>query len=194
MTATATRFTEAEYLALEAASETKHEFVNGAIVAMAGAKPAHNALAVNVAAALLGLVRGRGCVVLSSDQRVHVPATGLYTYPDVAVACVERRYKDDDPPSLLDPTCLVEVTSDTSEDDDRGSKCVHYQAIESLREYIVISHRERRLDHHRRLESGQWLYTAHTLTGASIELPALGGSIRLADVYDGVDLAEGRVG
>jgi len=72
-----TRSTEAEYLALESASETKHEFVNGSIVAMAGARPPHNALAVNVSAALLGLVRGRGCVVLSSDQRVHVPATGL---------------------------------------------------------------------------------------------------------------------
>lgn len=192
MTATATRFTEAEYLALESASETKHEFVNGSIVAMAGARPPHNPLAVNMSAALLALVRGRGCVVLSSDQRVHVPATGLYTYPDVTVACGDRRYKEDNPPSLLNPTCLVEVTSDTSEDFDRGSKFVHYQAIESLREYVVVSHRERRIDHHRRLDSGQWLYTAYASADAVVELPALGGSIRIAEVYDDVDLDEGR--
>jgi Uma2 family endonuclease len=191
MTATATRFTEAEYLALEAASETKHEFVNGSIVATAGARPPHNALAVNISAALLGLVRGRGCLVLSSDQRVHVLATGLYTYPDVTVACGERQYRDDNPPCLLNPTCLVEITSDTSEDFDRGSKFVHYQAIDSLREYIVVSHRERRVDHHRRLESGQWLYTTSTADDARIDLPSLGGSVRLADVYEGVDLAEG---
>lgn len=192
MTATATRFTEAEYLALESASETKHELVNGSIVATAGASPAHNALAVRVSAALLSLVRGRGCVVLSSDQRVHVPATGLYTYPDVTVACGDRRYEDDKPPSLLNPTCLVEVTSDTTEDFDRGSKFVQYQAIESLREYVVVSHRERRIDHHRRLDTGQWLYTACVSDDVPLELPALGGSIGLVDVYEGVDLDEGR--
>jgi len=88
--------------------------------------------------------------------------------------------------------CLGEVTSDTSDDFDRGSKFVHYQAIESLSEYVVLSHRERRIDHHRRLESGQWLYTAHASADGIVELPALGGSIRIAEVYDGVDLDEGR--
>jgi Uma2 family endonuclease len=185
-------FTEAEYLALERASQTKHEFVNGAIVAMAGAKPPHNALAVAVGAALLALARGKDCLVLSSDQRVHVPATGLYAYPDGTVACGERRYKDADPPSLLNPTLIVEITIDSSEDYDRGTKFLHYQAIDSLAEYLVVSHRERRIDHHRRLESGQWLATAFVGDDASVELPALGGSIRLADVYANIDLDEGR--
>ena len=184
-------FTEAEYLALESASETKHEFVNGAIVAMAGARPAHNALCVNVGATLLALARGRGCTVFSSDQRVHVPATGIYVYPDVTVACGERQYKDDNPPSLLNPTLLVEVTSDSTEDFDRGTKFVHYQAIESLREYLVISHRERRIDHLRRLDSGQWLATACVGDDAEIELHALTGRIRVRDICAEIDLLEG---
>jgi Uma2 family endonuclease len=185
-------FREAEYLALEAASETKHEFVNGAIVAMAGARPPHNALVVNCGAALVALTRGRGRIVLSSDQRVHVATTGLYTYPDVTVARGERRYRDDSPPSLLNPMLLVEVTSESTEDYDRGSKFVHYQAIASLREYLIASHREKRIDHHRRLESGQWLATTYSTDDADVELPALSGSIRLADVYADVDLSEGR--
>ena len=45
-----TRFTEAEYLALERASEHKHEFIDGAILAMAGARPAHTILAANITA------------------------------------------------------------------------------------------------------------------------------------------------
>jgi Uma2 family endonuclease len=190
-TASPRAFTEAEYLALEAASEEKHEFVDGSIVAMAGASPAHNALAVNIAAALLTLTRGRGCVVLSSDQRVHVPPTGLYTYPDVTVACGERHYRSGHPPSLINPTLLVEVTSDTSEDYDRGRKFLHYQAIESLREYVIVSHREPRIDHYRRLDSGQWLATTYRGPRAHVDLPALGGGFDATDVYSGVDLREG---
>jgi Uma2 family endonuclease len=140
-------FTEAEYLALEKASDRKHEFVDGAIVAMAGARPAHNALASNVSAALVLLTRDRGCLTLSSDQRVHVPATKLYTYPDVTLACGERRYDDADPPSLLNPTLVAVVTSDSTEDFDRGKKFLHYQSIAELRDYITVSHSERRIDH-----------------------------------------------
>jgi Uma2 family endonuclease len=184
-------FTEAEYLALEAASRTKHEFVGGAIVGMAGASPPHNALAMNVGAALVALTRGKGCLVLSSDQRVHVPSTGLYAYPDVTVACEERRYGGGNPPSLLNPTLLIEVTSESSEDYDRGTKFLHYQAIAALREYLIVSHRERRIDHYRRLDTGQWLATAYVADGAQVELPILNGSIRLLEVYAEIDLLEG---
>ena len=121
-----TSFTATDYLAMEGASDRKHEFVHGAIVAMAGARPAHNALASNVSPSLVILTRSRGCLTFHSDQRVHVPATKLYAYPDVTLACGERRYDDADPPSLLNPTLLVEVTSDSTEDFDRGRKFLHY--------------------------------------------------------------------
>jgi Uma2 family endonuclease len=185
-------FSEAEYLALEAVGDNKHEFADGVITAMAGATPVHNALCVRLSAALLTLCAGRDCVVLSSDQRVHVSATGLYVYPDVSVACGERRYKDDKPPSLLNPIVLAEVTSHSTEDYDRGKKFLHYQGIESLREYVVVSHSEQRIDHHRRLDSGQWLVTAHLKDDALIELAALSGTIRLRDVYAHLDLTEGE--
>jgi Uma2 family endonuclease len=184
-------FTESEYLALEQASDRKHEFIDGAIVAMAGARPAHNALTSTISSALVVLTRGRGCLTLSSDQRVHVPATKLYTYPDVTVACGERRYDNGSPPSLLNPTVLVEVTSDTTEDFDRGKKFLHYQSIAELRDYVIISHRERRIDHFHREGDGQWRLTTHTSEGATVDLHEHGGSIALADVYSGIDLNEG---
>jgi Uma2 family endonuclease len=184
-----TPFTEAEYLALERASERKHEFVDGTIVAMAGARPPHNVIAANVTAALVALTRPRGCVSMSSDQRVHVPSTGLYAYPDAVVACGARTYDAHEPPSLLNPTLLVEVTSDSTEDYDRGTKFLHYQGITSLREYLVVSHRERRVDHFKRLDSGQWLATAVTGDGP---IAVLEGELRLADVYFGVEFDEGK--
>jgi Uma2 family endonuclease len=187
-----TRFTEKEYLALERVSDRKHEFVDGAIVAMAGARPPHNILAANVTAALVTLTRGRGCVTMTSDQRVHVPTTGLYAYPDVTVACGERLYDDGEPPSLLNPAVLVEVTSDSSEDFDRGTKFLHYQTIAELRDYVIVSHRERRIDHFRREGDGQWHLTTHTSDRALVELTALSGAMAHADVYAGVELHEGR--
>lgn len=107
-------FTEAEYLALERASDRKHEYVAGIIVAMAGARPPHNILAANVLSALVQLCRGGPCVTMTSDQRVYVPTTKLYAYPDVTVACGERGDDGGDPPSLLNPTLIVEVTSDST--------------------------------------------------------------------------------
>jgi Uma2 family endonuclease len=184
-----TFFTEKEYLALELASDRKHEFIDGAIVAMAGATPPHNALAANVTAALVQLSRGKGCVTLTSDQRIHVPATGLYTYADVLVACGERRYKNDNPPSLLNPAIIVEVTSDTSEDFDRGKKFLHYQSIAELRDYIIVSHTERRIDHYRR-DGRQWTLSSLATDGAP--LPLLDASLSLVDVYADVDLDEGK--
>lgn len=184
-------FTEAEYLALERVSDRKHEFVGGGIIAMAGARPPHNVLAANVTGALVVLAKQRGCVTMTSDQRVHVPQTGLYAYPDVTVACGERQYDGNEPPSLLNPTLLVEVTSDSTEDYDRGTKFIHYQAIVSLQEYVIISHRERRIDHFRRLENGQWLATTRT-GDANIDVAVLAGSLRLTDVYAAVVFDEGR--
>jgi Uma2 family endonuclease len=194
VTHAARSFTEVEYLALERASETKHEFVAGMIVAMAGARPPHNVIAANTTIALGGLVGSLDCVVMTSDQRVHVPTTRLYAYPDVTVACGERRYDDGDPPSLLNPTVLVEVTSDTTEDYDRGTKFLHYQGIDSLREYVVISHRDLRVFHHRRLDTGQWLLTELAGEDAIVELPTLGGTIPLRSLYAKVQLSEGRPG
>ena len=187
-----TLFTEAEYVALERASEQKHEFVDGVIVGMAGARPPHNVICANLIAALVNLCRDKGCLTMTSDQRVHVPATRLYAYPDVSVTCGERRYDDKDPPSLLNPTILIEVTSDSTEDFDRGTKFLHYQSIAELREYVIVSHREGRVDHYRKQGDGEWHLFTHKAADGSIELAALRGAVKLSDVYAAVDFGEGR--
>lgn len=186
-----TVFTEVEYLALEAASDTKHEFIDGAIVAMAGASPAHNALAANMTASLRALSRGKQCVTLTSDQRVHIPTTGLYTYADVLVACGERRYKPGPPASLLNPTIVVEVTSDSTEDHDRGKKFLNYQSIPDLHDYLIVSHRERRIDHYRRGVGGEWIVATHSASDDRVTLTGLDGAFTVNDIYEAVDLAEG---
>jgi Uma2 family endonuclease len=98
-----------EYLSLERQSETKSEYLNGEIYAMAGASRRHNFIAGDVYASLLNQLRGRGCEIYTGDMRVRVPAVDLYTYPDVAVACGEPKLDDSEVDTLLNPTLIVEV-------------------------------------------------------------------------------------
>lgn len=178
--------TSAEYPALERASETKNELVNGQIVAMSGASPVHNLITMNLGRWLGDLLEGKPCVVASSDQRVHVPATGLFAYPYLTV-CDRPELHPEDDHTLVNPTVIVEVLSDSTEAYDRGAKFGHYQSIASLQEYVLVSTRDRRIEHYRRQPSGQWLLTVHVGDEARVAFPALGGEVPLARGYEKVE-------
>ena len=183
------RLSEDEYLALERESVVKSEYFRGEIVAMAGASMRHNLIVGNLVGALRELLKSEPCVVLPSDQRVHVPSTELYTYPDVTILCDAPRSHPKDEATLLNPSVLVEVLSDSTEAYDRGAKFAHYRHIESLEEYVLVAQREPRVEHYQRLETGQWLLTALEL-GDSLKLPALGVELPLAEIYAKLDLLD----
>jgi Uma2 family endonuclease len=185
-------YTEDEYIELERRAETKSELVDGEIFAVAGAKPRHNALAANVMIALGGRLRAKGspCVVFTSDQRLRSEATGIHTYPDVSVACgplVHAKSRD----TLINPTVIVEVLSNSTEGYDRGAKFAHHRTIQGFVEYVLVSQRGQRIEHFRRLESGQWLLTLLEGDEAVLELPSLGRTIPLGEIYAQTDLLYG---
>jgi Uma2 family endonuclease len=197
MTQTAERMvvTADEYLTQERRSETKHELIDGEIVAMAGTSLRHSTITINVGAALRPRLRGR-CRVFDSNARVHVESTGLFTYPDVTVACGELQYFNDGGfDTLLNPTLLVEVLSPSTEAYDRGAKFQHYQSIPSFVHYVLVSQEERHVDYFQRLETGQWLLTVHKGEDATLAVPRLGFEIPLAEIYEGAfDLPPPRAG
>lgn len=173
------------YLALEDESSIRHEFLDGEIYAMAGGSPDHAALA----GALIGLLRGRlpaGCRVYTSDLRVRVLASGLSTYPDVAVVCGRTERAPDDPQAVTNPVLLVEVTSPSTEEWDRGEKQRYYRAIPSLREMLIVSHREARVTLLRRTEAG-W-DTLEARSGETLTLASLATALAVDDLYrDGLE-------
>src|SRR5712691_6881897 len=111
-----------EYLKRERATETKHEYIDGQIVAMAGGSPAHTLITANVARELGNLLSGSRCLVFSSDLRVTVRWDRLITYPDVTVVCRAPQYADEKRDTVVDPTFIVEVLSPTNKTFDRGEK------------------------------------------------------------------------
>lgn len=150
------RVSYAEYVALAEASEVKLEYVQGSIVAMAGGTLEHARLCMAVGAALTTALRGRPCVVLSSDARVRIRAADRATYPDVSVACGKLERDPDDALSLVNPMVLVEVTSPSSEEGDRTEKFSDYRRLSSLQEYVVVHGRSRCIEVYRR-EGRRWV-------------------------------------
>ena len=180
------RYTYTDYLALEDASPIRHEYLEGEIYAMAGGTPDHAALAVQV----LTLIRGRlpaGCRAFSSDLRIRVPETGLTTYPDGAVVCGPTQRAVDDANAVTNPALLIEVTSPSSEEYFRGEKLRHYQALASVREIVIVSHRGPVMTLHRRDERGGW-ESLEVRAGQSIALAVSGAALFVDDVYrDGLE-------
>jgi Uma2 family endonuclease len=123
---------------------------------MAGGTPEHAALAAAFIGELRTALRGRPCRVYTSDARVRVLATGLTTYPDVAVVCGTLETAPEDPDALTNPVVLVEILSDATEAYDRGAKVTHYRRIASLKEYVLVSQSEPPVEVYRRGEGGRW--------------------------------------
>jgi Uma2 family endonuclease len=177
------KLTYADYLALEEKSlDTKHELIDGEITAMAGGTPDHGALAMAFGRLVQNALGDRPCRVYSSDVRVRVRATGMAAYPDLSVVCGRLETDPDDALAITNPVVIVEVLSDSTEARDRGVKAAHYRHLESLREYVLVSQRERRIEVHRRNEAGRWELFEYE-GGQRVELVSLGCVVPLDEVY-----------
>lgn len=179
------RYTYAEYVALERESSTKHEFLDGEIYAMAGGSEEHSAIAAEVLRILGNAVGDRPCRAHTSDLRIYVEAAGLATFPDASVICGPLVQHLPSPvATALNPVVLVEVTSDSSEEYDTGHKVECYRTIPSLRDIVIVSHRERRITVHQRGAGAPWT-TRVAIVGGVVRVESLGAALAVAEVYRG---------
>jgi Uma2 family endonuclease len=172
------RWTVAEYLEMEQRSVEKHEYYDGEIFLMAGASYEHG-LVVSGLIGALGQVLGERCVVLPSDQRLLVSATGLYSYADASVVCGPPDLTDDSVPSLRNPQAIFEVLSATTETYDRGKKFSQYRTIASLTDYVLLAQDQALIEHYRRQSDGSWRY--RELRDGVVELCC--GAVPVESVY-----------
>ncbi len=172
-----------EYLILERRAETRSEYVDGEVFAMAGATLRHNEIVGNVFVALRRQLRSRGCGVYTSDLRVWIPAESRGVYPDVVVVCGEPDLYDEADDTLLNPNLLVEVLSSSTEGADRGDKFAGYRTLPSLTDYVLISQKRVLVEHFVRQGAKRWLLTSATRLDEGIEIRSLDARLELADVY-----------
>ena len=183
-----THLSPAEYLGLERKSEIRSEYLDGDMVAMSGGSREHNLIVTNFARELSTQLKGRPCEVYPSNMRVKVSVTGLYTYPDVVVVCGEPQFEDANVDTLMNPTIVVEVLSDSTESYDRGAKFGHYRKVASLIEYLLVSQHECRIEQYVRQPEGQWLRSQATSARGQIELTSINCSLALSEIYERTDL------
>jgi Uma2 family endonuclease len=192
--------TEAEYLAFEEASDTKHEFVDGHVYdwpgydfdaqGLAGATRAHNRLQRRLLQALGPPADAAGCEVFGSDMRllVGLRRRGRQTrryYPDAMVLCDQELREDegDDEMHVTRPCVIIEILSQRSVRIDQTEKLEIYQSLPSVQAYLIVHQRQRRVERHWRDADGNW--QVETLTSGSVPIPCIGFNLPLEAIYAG---------
>lgn len=175
------RTSPADYLAVERAASTKHELWRGEIFTMEGVSYAHNRIVANLVGALGSALSEGPCVPLPSDMKVHIPSREAFVYPDVSIVCGAPQFFDAAQDVLTNPAAVFEVLSESTERFDRGEKSVGYRSVPSLRELVLVSQHERRVEHYTRGSDGTWVLREHAGEG-SVAL-ACGGTITLDAIY-----------
>jgi Uma2 family endonuclease len=176
------KYTPAEYLTLERGAETKHEYVNGEIVAMAGASREHILITGNLTRLVNQALLDSDCETYAAEMRVKVWRTGLYTYPDLVVACPPIQFEDAAVDTLLNPVVIIEVLSPSTEAYDRGRKFADYRRLASLREYILVAQDSPHIERFVR-QGDFWIFSERTGLDAVLEIAAIGCRLALRDIY-----------
>jgi len=182
--------TPQEYLARERKADFRSEYYRGETFAMAGASRQHTSIKDDVARHTGNQLDKGPCRVWTSDMRVKVDATGLYTYPDIIVVCDDPKFEDGVLDTLLNPRVLMEVLSDSTEKYDCGAKFGHYRQIPFLQEYILIAQDQPLVERHVRQPNGDWLMTEFRGLDKTLAFMSIPVQIALADIYRGVEFRE----
>jgi len=177
-----TYLTPEEYLTWERKQPFKNEYHNGQIVAMSGASLAHNSITVDITVQLSNQLMEGGCQVFAGDMRVRTAPTVSYYYPDVIVVCGEPRFEDATFDTLLNPILVVEVLSPSTAAFDRGEKFEHYKQIASLKEYILVSQSNVRVEHYRR-QGSQWIHNTFEHLEDMLPLASIKCTLPLRAIY-----------
>ena len=184
-----TRYTPEQYLERDRKADHRSEYVNGEILAMAGASREHNRITLNIGAALTAQLRGSPCEPFTSDLRVKSPATGSFFFPDVVAGCAPLEFEDNSLDILLNPSVIMEVLSPTTAADDRSWKFAHYRRLETLTDYVMLSQFQPFIEHYTRQENGQWVLTELAGLDAALRLPSIGCELPLSAIYERVVFA-----
>ena len=183
-----------EYITLERKAiptydTVRSEYVKGKIVAMSGANRAHNLISGNISAAIYFHLKASGYETYANEMHVSTPSTSSYFYPDVVVVCDEPRFEDDVFDTLLNPIIIVEVLSQSTETYDRGEKLSHYQQLDSLKEYILVSQDRVYVERYLRKQN-EWSYTSFRELDDVLPIASIQCELPLQEIYERVTFPE----
>ena len=178
------KMTPAEYLAMERSSlNIKHEFFNGEMFAMVGAKINHIRINANLTGELRNIFKGNKstCEVLPNDMRVKIEDG--YVYPDIVISCGDAEFEDNEFDTLTNPVVIMEILSDSTEAFDRGKKFAYYRATPTLQEYILVSQDEYHVEQFIRCDHGKWEYCSYKGIDQTLKVASVNCELPLSEIY-----------
>jgi Uma2 family endonuclease len=175
-----TYISSSQYLDTEVESTIRHEYINGEVYAMAGATPEHIQITLNIPLALAGQLYTKGCDIYTTELRVKLVPTGAYFYPDVVIVCGGKEMEAQ---TLLNPTVIIEILSDSTANYDRGVKWAHYQKSSTLQEYLLVSQTHPYVEQYVRQTDGTWQYVSYEGLETIIRLPTLALELPMQALY-----------
>lgn len=177
-----------EYFSMENRSVEKHEFYNGKIVKMPGAKPIHNLIATNISTQLNNELEKKpnNYFVLNSDTKIHIPRLNSFVYPDAVVVCETIELYPGSETVITNPLLIVEVLSPSTEEYDRRDKFFYYKRIPSFKEYLLVEQDMPTITCSYRIAEDTWKDTIAEGIDSSVYLQSIDCSISLSKIYKGV--------
>lgn len=182
------KYTIEEYLQMEETSAEKHEYYQGEIFAMSGAKVQHNMISLNIAIALGNKLKGKTCKPFNSDQRIYVEKNSLFTYPDISIVCGDPETRNNDELNLVNPTVIIEVLSSSTKNYDRGEKFKLYRDIPTLKEYTLVDSESISVEAFYINDTGHWELTEYKNIEDTLFIKAIQSSFELSEIYEGTKL------
>ncbi|MFN5990246.1 MAG: Uma2 family endonuclease [Dolichospermum sp.] len=180
-------FSVEEYLELEQTSDIRHEYFAGEVFAMAGGSKEHNIITLNIASRLRSRLRGSSCNVFMSDMKVRINLANenqtIFYYPDVIVSCDTE---DQDRYFLNYPCLIIEVLSPSTETIDRREKLLNYRSLASLKEYVLISQDQVKVEVYRQDEKRNWTIQTLINRDDKLHLDSVGLILEMTDIYEDV--------
>jgi Uma2 family endonuclease len=184
---TAVLLSPEEYLAQERLATYKSEYVEGEVIAMAGASKIHNHISYNLVGLLWAALRNTDFVAFHSDMKVHNVGNDSFHYPDVVIFNeAEAEFFDDERDILLNPLVIIEILSKSTREYDKSEKFEAYKRLESLQEYILVAQDRLHVEVYRRTSSTTWLYSEFFTLATSAPIATLGVTMPLASIYERV--------
>jgi len=174
-----------EYLEMENASPEKHEYYQGEVFAMSGAKVPHVIINDNILTALKQKLKGKPCKPFGNDMRIHIEANTLFTYPDISIVCGDIITLNNDEYNVLNPSVLIEVLSKGTKNYDRGDKFKLYREIPTLKEYVLIDSESLSVEIFRLNENKHWELEEYKTDAESFEIKTINTNLSFDEVYEG---------
>ena len=177
-----------EYLAFENGASEKHEYYQGEVFAMSGAKLTHNEIVMNTATTVKQFLKGKTCKPYNSDQRIYIEKNTLFTYPDISIFCNGVITLNNDEMNAVNPSVIIEVLSPGTKDYNRGMKFKLYRDIDSLNEYILIDSESINVEAFAINPNGFWELREYKNIHETLFIQTIQMEIPVSSLYEGTKL------